>query len=129
VDKLAIKLPIGQGKYVYHGQEGCSHQICHRFTSDLPLHRVVPPKCIMKAILKLERALLWMASDKLFRDKRIVKWDLVCCPKSMGGLRVLDLENFTRALRLRLSWFELTKLDHAWVGLWQPCDDADMENF
>ena len=47
----------------------------------------------------------------------------------MGGLGILDLEKFARALRLRWLWFEWTAPEKPWVGLETPNDDTDRELF
>jgi hypothetical protein len=47
----------------------------------------------------------------------------------MGGLGILDLEKFGRALRLWWPWYEWTEPERAWVGLGTPCNDEDMNLF
>jgi hypothetical protein len=50
-------------------------------------------------------------------------------PKNKGGLGILDLERFARALRLRWLWLQWTNRDKAWTGLQLPCDKADVDLF
>ena len=64
-----------------------------------------------------------------FRWKMKVKWDNVCKPTSMGGLGIIDLDKFGRALRLRWPWLEWTEPERAWVGLGRPCNYDEMELF
>jgi hypothetical protein len=58
-----------------------------------------------------------------------VRWANVKRPKSLGGLGVLDLEKFSRALRLRWLWFEWTDRDRPWVGTEVPCNEEDKQLF
>lgn len=50
-------------------------------------------------------------------------------PTSQGGLGVLDLEKFTRALRMRWLWHEWKDPTKPWVGLETPCDEIDRSLF
>jgi len=43
----------------------------------------------------------------------------------MGDLGLLNLEKFSRALRLRWLWHEWVSPEKAWVGSDIPCDDTD----
>jgi hypothetical protein len=47
----------------------------------------------------------------------------------MGGLGVLDLERFSRALRLRWLWYEWVEPERPWVGTEVPCSDLDRQLF
>jgi hypothetical protein len=49
--------------------------------------------------------------------------------KGEGGLGILDLERFTRALRLRWLWFRWKQKQRAWNGLEIPCDKYDHDLF
>jgi len=42
---------------------------------------------------------------------------------------VLDLERFSRALRLRWLWFSWTDPDRPWVGADVPCSALDRQLF
>jgi hypothetical protein len=46
-------------------------------------------------------------------------------PKELGGLRILKLEKFARAMRLRWLWQEWVSPEKAWVGTEVPYDDID----
>jgi hypothetical protein len=100
VDKIVSKLPIGKGKYVTTTRRAALIKSAIASITIYPLTVLPLPKGILKAIFKLEHAFLWAASDKVSGAKCKVKWDVVCSPKSMGGLGILDLEKFERALRL-----------------------------
>ena len=54
-----------------------------------------------------------------------INWTRSCLPKEMGGLGLLNLEKFSRALRLRWLWHEWVSPKKAWVGSDIPCDDTD----
>jgi hypothetical protein len=86
VDKMASKLPLGQGKYITTA--GRVELIKSVITSQAiyPLTVLPVPKGILKAMTKLERAFVRAASDKVSGGKCKVKWDVVCSPKNMEAL-------------------------------------------
>jgi hypothetical protein len=47
----------------------------------------------------------------------------------MGGLGILDMDKFARALRLRWPWLVWKDAERAWVDLGHPCDEEDMALF
>jgi hypothetical protein len=53
----------------------------------------------------------------------------VCRPKALGGLGILDLGKFARALRLRSLWFKWVAPDKPWVGTETPNDESDRSLF
>lgn len=59
----------------------------------------------------------------------LVAWEKVKRPKSCGGLGVLDLGNFSRALRLRWLWYSWVDPDRPWVGSVVPCTEVDKQLF
>jgi hypothetical protein len=55
-----------------------------------------------------------------------VNWTKTTLPKELGGMRVLHLDKFARALQLRWLWQEWNTPDKAWVGMEVHCDEMDM---
>jgi hypothetical protein len=86
-------------------------------------------KATMKSFDKISRGMLWACSSSVSGGKSKVCWAKVCRPKDLGGLGILDLEKFARALRLRWLWFEWTTPDKPWVGLQTPNDETDRSLF
>jgi hypothetical protein len=79
----------------------------------------VPMEFLMK-IDSSRRAFLWAGCDKVTDGKCKVNLELVCKPKTLGGLGLLNLGKFSFALRLRwiCEWSDDPK---PWVGLGNPC--------
>ena len=55
----------------------------------------------------------------------MVNWPTVNRPKDLGGLGVLDLDKFCRALRVRWLWQEWSADNKPWSGLEIPCSEMD----
>jgi hypothetical protein len=53
----------------------------------------------------------------------------MCTPKDLGGLGILDLDRFARALRLRWQWHRWKSTDKPWATLDIPCDNTDRDLF
>ena len=56
-------------------------------------------------------------------------WEKCKKPKLRGGLGVLDLEKFSRALRLRWLWYSWVDPDRPWVSSAVPCSEIDKQLF
>ena len=88
----------------------------------------VPVESLLK-IDSIRHAFLWAACDKVTGGKCKVNWELVCKPKVLGGLGILNLKKFAAALRLRWLWFEWDDNPKPWVGLGNPCSAKDEDLF
>lgn len=58
-----------------------------------------------------------------------MNWKRVCSPMEHGGLGILDIEKFSRALRVRWLWHAWRHPDRPWVGTKPPCDAKDRALF
>lgn len=98
---------------------------------------VIPPNCFPgakmahKKIDSIRRSFLSRgeALEKVSGGHSLINWPTTCLPKIKGGLGILDLERFTRALRLRWLWFRWKQKHRAWNNLDVPCDKTDRELF
>lgn len=124
-DKVAAKLVPWEGRYIAAPGRGV---LVMSVLTSLVVYTatalIIPPGTLLN-ITRVERAFLWSGSSKTTGAKCKVSWDKVCRPKDLGGLGVLNLEKFSQALRLRWLWFEWTEPSRLWVGLGNPCNDAD----
>lgn len=86
-------------------------------------------KQFIKEYNKARRRFLWAGNQELHGGKCKVNWTKTCLPIHNGGLGVIDLESFGRALHLRWLWFSWTRPDKPWVGSELPVDDTDRALF
>jgi hypothetical protein len=86
---------------------------------------------LLKRIDKLRRSFLWKGNSPEFCSGGhcLINWSTTCLPKNRGGLGILDLERFARALRLRWLWLRWTVKEKAWAGMPLPCDKVDVDLF
>jgi len=72
------------------------------------------PQRVVDKLVSLQRNFMWGENQQ---HKRIswVKWEVVCLPKSEGGLGIKDLAKFNAALRGRWIWELAANHNQFWV--------------
>jgi hypothetical protein len=97
-----------------------------------PIYLLTALKTTKESLEQLDKQrhrFLWAGTRDITGGKCKVNWTKTCLPTSQGGLGVLNLEKFTRALRLRWLWHEWKDPTKPWVGLETPCDEIDRSLF
>jgi hypothetical protein len=131
IDKIGGRLPRWKGKLLsLAGRE----TLVKCVLSSQPIyHLTVFPmqKWLIKQIDKLRRSFLWKGDEpeKVSGGHCLVNWPTVCSPKDLGGLGILDLDRFARALRLRWHWNKWKSPNRPWANLDIPCDSTDRDLF
>jgi hypothetical protein len=131
IDKIGARLPGWKGRLL--STAGRETLVKTVLTSQPIYHMTVFPeqKWLIKRIDRLRRSFLWRGEtpDKVYGGHSIINWPTTCLPKIKGGLGILDLERFARALRLRWLWFQWRQKERAWNKLELPCDSRDKDLF
>lgn len=129
VDRAASKLCGWQGKLLnIAGRK----ELVRAVLSAMPVYLMTSmkvPKQLNEDIDKIRRRFLWAGDGELSGGKCKVAWTTVAKPIDYGGLGLIDLERFSRALRIRWLSFEWTAPDRPWVGTDLPVDDVDLALF
>lgn len=100
--------------------------------SSLPVYLLMimkTPKTFIKDLDKLRRKFLWAGDKELTGGKCKVARVKVCTPIANGGLGIIELERFSRALRLRWIWYSWDSRQRSWTGMELPVDKEDMALF
>jgi hypothetical protein len=131
IDKIGARLPGWKGRFL--STSGRETLVKTVLSSQPIYHMTAFPehKWLIKKIDRLRRSFLWRGEtpDKVYGGHSLVNWPMTCRPKTKGGLGILDLEHFARALRLRWLWFRWKHKDRAWNRLELPCDSRDRDLF
>jgi hypothetical protein len=70
------------------------------------------------AIKKLDRIRRqWQGSEEARKGSAMVNWKRVHGPKRLGGLGILDLQRFNRALQLWWPWYKCNGDNKPWAGM------------
>lgn len=94
-----------------------------------PLLALKPPKEVMDLIDSKRKHFLWAGSERLTGGKCKVSWNRATRPKKHGGLVILQLGNFSWALRLRWLWQEAKMLTSQRMVKDLPCTTIDKRLF
>ena len=84
-----------------------------------------PPKEVLPEVDKIRKRFLWAGDKAISGGKCKINWTKTTLLKECGGLGILDLERFARALCLQWLWHEWVSLDKSWIGTEVPCDEID----
>ncbi|CAO2206826.1 unnamed protein product [Urochloa humidicola] len=129
IDKMANRLPTWKGRFLNRAGR---LKLLNTVLTSMPtyfLTAFAPKKWAIKQMDKIRRSFLWKGSEVANGGHCLVRWTKVKRPKRMGGLGVLDLEIFSRALRLRWLWYQWKDPDRPWVGTDVPCNEIDRQLF
>ena len=128
-DKVASKLPPWQSRHVATAGRAV---LVKAVLTAIAIYHLTPldiPVEVLKKIDSLRCAYLWAGTDIVSGGKCKINWDLVCKPEKNGGLGVLNLDKFAKALRLRWLWLEWKDPTKPWFGMGTPCRDDDRTFF
>jgi mannosylglycoprotein endo-beta-mannosidase len=124
-DKIAARVTGWRGKNM--GPAGRSTLVKSVMTTQ-PIYLLTALKVSKEALGLLDakrRRFLWAGTGDITGEKCKVNWEKTCLPTVQGGLGILNMEKFARALRLRWLWHEWKDPAKPWVGLETPCDKID----
>jgi hypothetical protein len=125
VDKAASKLSAWNGRNL---TQAGHVTLVKSVLSSQPIYLLTvlkPTKGTLEDLDKIRRRFLWAGDGNISGGKCKVNWTRTTLPKKLGGLGILDLDKFSRALRLRWLWLQWTTSDKTWAGTEVPCDDTD----
>ena len=80
---------------------------------------------VLAELDKTRKKFLWTGDSLLTGGKCKVSRTRCSLPKENGGLGILNLNRFARALRLRWLWHEWVSPDKPWIGTKTSCDNTD----
>jgi hypothetical protein len=117
LDKLAAKLPSWKAKLM--SREGRRVYVRAVMTAAV-IYQLVAldlDPWFFKVVDKLRRSFFWAGAADAQSGCCSVAWRLVCQPKDLGGLGLLDVRRANIALRARWAWLRKTDGSRPWSSL------------
>ena len=125
IDKASGKLSTWNGRNLTRAGRVC---LTKSVLSSQPVYLMTalkPPKEVLLEVDKIRKRFLWAGNKAISGGKCKVNRMKTTSLKECGGLGILDLKRFARALRLRWLWHEWASPDKSWIGTEVPCDETD----
>jgi hypothetical protein len=129
IDKVAARLSAWRGKLL---NKAGRLVLVNTVPTSIPTYylTVFPlKKWAIKKIDKIRMSFLWKGAKNANGGHCLVWWGKVMRPKKFGGLGILDLDLFSRAMRLRWLSYEWKDPDRPWVGTKPPVTEMDRQLF
>ena len=129
IDKVGAKLTTWKGKLL---NKAGRLKLTNSVLTSVPTYFITVfklQKWAIKKIDKFRRNFLWKGMAEANGGNCLVQWRKAMRPKHFGGLGILDLDLFSRALRLRWLWFQWVSPERPWVGTEPPVDAIDKQLF
>ncbi|WVZ99055.1 hypothetical protein U9M48_044409 [Paspalum notatum var. saurae] len=125
VDKAAAKLNGWSGRQLNHAGRMVLVKSVLTSQAIYLLTALRAPKATLKDIDAKRKQFLWSGNERLTGGKCKVNWTRTARSKKNGGLGILHLGKFARALRLRWLWREWFAENKPWIGDDLPCNVRD----
>jgi hypothetical protein len=129
IDKVVGKLPKWKGRLL--NKSGRLTLVNSVLSTVVLYHMAVFPlsKWAIKRIDRIHINFLWLRAEAARGGHCHINWQIVQRPKELGGLGILDLAKFSRALRLRWQWYKQKDKEKSWAQMNIPHNAIEVALF
>ena len=129
IDKVAGRLSSWQGRLLSIAGHNMLVKTVLSFQPIYFLTALRASDEVFEEIDSRRRRFLWAGLERISGGKCKLNWRRCNRPTKLGGLGILDLRKFARALRIRWLWHYWKSDNKPWVGTEIPCDEIDRQLF